>query len=104
MTGELQRIEKELLAAISISDAAQSTNHMCVATSEKNLVSSLDIRYSVFFLWQAKKLLQQKLSFPVSTYCQLVNNSVSCSSIVQCERLETRLKKSHLEFCLGTKH
>ena len=90
---ELQRIEKELLAAISIRDAAQSTNHMCVATSEKNPVSSLDIRYSVFFLWEAKKLLQQKLSIPVSTYCQLVNSSVSCSSIVPCERLETRLKK-----------
>ena len=69
---ELQRIEKELLAAISIRDAAQSTNHMCVATSEKNPVSSLDIRYSVSFLWEAKKLLQQKLSIPVSTYCQLV--------------------------------
>ena len=102
---KLQRIEKEMLAAISIRDIAQSTNqYMCVGTSEKNPVSSLDIRYSMFFLWEAKKLLQQKLSIPVSTYCQLVNSSVSCSSIVPCERLETRLKKSHLEFCLGTKH
>ena len=90
---ELQCIEKEMLTAISICDAAQSTNqYMCVATSEKNLVSSLDIRYSVFFLWEAKKLLQQKLSIPFSTYCQLVNSSVSCSSIVPCERLETRLE------------
>ena len=102
---ESQRIEKELLAAISIHNTAQSTNHTCIPSSEKNPVSSLDVQNSVFFLWEAKNLLQQKLSIPVSTYCQLVyNSSISCSSIVSCERLETRLKKSHLGFCLGTKY
>ena len=102
---ELQRIEKELLAAISIHEAAQSTNHTCIPSSEKNPVSSLDVQYSVFFLWEAKKLLQQKLSIPVLLIVNwLYNSSISCSSIVSCERLETRLKKSHLGFCLGTKY
>lgn len=91
---ELHRIEKELSAAISVRDAAQSTNHMCNATSEKNPVASLDIRYSVFFLWEDKRSLHQKLSTPISSYCQLANDSITSGRrIVQCERVETRLKK-----------
>ena len=65
-----------------------------VQSSRKNPVASLDIQYSVFFLWETKKSLQSKLSLPISTYCQLVNKSIKTSRrIVQCERLETRLKK-----------
>ena len=60
---ELQRIEKELLAAISIRDAAQSTNHMCVATSEKNVVSSLDIRYSVFSFGKLRNYCNRSYPF-----------------------------------------
>ena len=92
---ELDRIERELAAKISIRSASQSqsTNHMSKVVG-KNPVASLDIQYSVFFLWETKKSLQSKLSFPISTYCQLVNKSIKTSRrIVQCERLETRLKK-----------
>lgn len=91
---ELHRVERELCATISIREAAQCINHMCNPTSEKYPVSSLDIGYSVFFLWETKKSLQQKLSIPVSSFCQLINSSVdSCRRVMQCERLETRLKK-----------
>ena len=96
---ELDRVERELAAKISIRIASQSqsTNHMSKVVG-KNPVASLDIQYSVFFLWETKKSLQSKLSFPISTYCQLVNKSIKTSRrIVQCERLETRLKKNHPE-------
>ena len=89
------RVERELAAKISIrsTSQSQSTNHMSKVVG-KNPVASLDIQYSVFFLWETKKSLQSKLSFPISTCCQLVNKSIKTSRrIVQCERLETRLKK-----------
>ena len=91
---ELERVERKLQATtISIHCASQSKNHMCKA--EKYPISSLDIQYSVFFLWETKKSLQSQLSLPISTYCQLVNKSIAETdrTVVQCERLETRLRK-----------
>ena len=96
---DLERVERELQAAplITIRPASQFRNHMCNFLVEKYPVLSLDIQYSVFFLWETKKLLQSQLSHPVSTFCQLVNKSIGHASgtdkIVQCERLESRLRK-----------
>ena len=92
---KLERVERELQAiTISFHCASQSSNHMCNAVG-KYPISSLDIQYSVFFLWETKKSLQSQLSLPISTYCQLVNKSIAETdrAVVQCERLETRLRK-----------
>ena len=64
MKDELDRVERELAANISIRSASQSTNHMSKVVG-KNPVASLDIQYSIFFLWETKK--SSKLSFPIST-------------------------------------
>ena len=67
---------------------------MCGVTSEKNPVKSLQIGYSVFFQWEDKKVLQNKLSLPVSSYCQLINDSIMGPYVIEkCERVESTLKK-----------
>ena len=67
---------------------------MCRAFAEKNPVKSLQIGYSVFFQWEEKRILQNKLSLPVSSYCQLINESIiGPHTINKHERLEVRLEK-----------
>ena len=95
---DLECEEQELRTALlMICPVSQSRNHMCNFVVEKYPVSSLDIQYSVFFLWETKKLLQSQLSLPVSTFCQLVNKSIGPASvtdkIVQCDRLESWLRR-----------
>ena len=66
-------------------------------TAEKNPIKSLQISYSVFFQWEDMKILQKKLSHPVSSYCQLINESIAGPHRIEnCERIEARLKRNPL--------